>query len=127
MVSKEIKLLAQFAVFNKYVRECRHHTTELKTWANYKTFLHQAHSEQMIAVTTTGKVGYTAAVQNIYGVPPPPPEEHHEGIDNLNNIFQEMKTQSYDLEGMAQTNTILNRYNSMVMVELAQMTVTIPP
>ena len=38
---------------------------DLKTWEKYKLFLHQAHREQKIAVTTTGKEGYIAAVKNI--------------------------------------------------------------
>ena len=41
---------------------------------------HRAHREQKRAVTTAGKGGHTATVQNIYGAPHPP-EEHHETID----------------------------------------------
>ena len=60
----------------------------------------------------------------MYGVLPPHTEEHYEVIDNLNTIVQVMQTQSYDLEGMAQGNAVLNRFNSAVMVQLAQMNVT---
>ena len=75
-------------------------------------------------VTTTGKGGYTAEVQNIYGVPPPPPEEHHETINDLHTIIHGMQTQSYELEGLAQSNTFLTSSNSAVMAQLAQMSVT---
>ena len=94
MVSNGITLLAQTTVFNKYIQEWKRQTTDQKTWAQYKIFLHRAHREQIIAVTTVGKGGYTAAVQNIYGVPPPPPEEHHKAINDLHTIFQVMQTQS---------------------------------
>ena len=57
---------------------------------HFKDIFHQAHREQGRAFTTSGNGLYTAAVQNIYGVPPPPPEEHHEGIENLNTIIQGM-------------------------------------
>ena len=38
MVSKGIILLAQMATFNKDIREWTRKTTNLKTWANLKTF-----------------------------------------------------------------------------------------
>ena len=84
---------------------------------------HQYHREQGRAVTTTGKGGYKTAVQKIYGVPPPPPEQHNEEIDNLNTIVQGMHTQNYDLEGLAQSNTVLTRSNLAVTVQLAHMNV----
>ena len=64
-------------------------------------------SKKIIAVTTAGKGGYTAAVQNIHGVSPPPQEEHHGAVYNLNTIYQVMQTQSYELEGLAQANAVL--------------------
>ena len=62
-------------------------------------------------------------VQNIYGVPPPPPEEHHEAIEYIQPIVQGIQKQSYELEGLAQGNTSLTRFNSAVMAKLAQITV----
>ena len=73
MVSKEITLLAHTSTFNEDIREWRGKTTDLKRWDGFKNFFHQAYLEQRRAVTTAGKGGYTAVVQNIYGVPPPPP------------------------------------------------------
>ena len=35
-----------------------------------------------------------------------------------------MHTHSYDLEGLAQANAVLTSFNSAVMAQLAQMTVT---
>ena len=70
-------------------------------------------------------MGYTATVQNIYGAPPRPPEDHHKVIEDIQTVVQEMQTQCYDLEGMAQANAVLTRSNSAVMAQLAQMTVTI--
>ena len=55
-------------------------------------------------VTATGKVGYIAAVQNIYGVTPPPPEDQHKAIESFSRIIQGIQTQSYELEGLAQAN-----------------------
>ena len=63
-----------------------------------------AHHDKRKAVTTTWKGGYTAAVQNIYGVPPLPPEEHHKVIDHVNIIFQGMKMQSHELEVLEKSN-----------------------
>ena len=77
----------------------------------------------MRAVTSAGKRRYTLAVQNIYNVPSPPPEEHHKAINNFNAIVQGMQTQSYELEGLAQSNAVLTSSNSAVMVQLAQLTV----
>ena len=111
-------------MFNKDIREWRLQTNNLKTWSNYKTFFHRAHNEQRRAVTTTGKGGYTAAVQKLYDVPPPPPEENHGEIDNLNTIVQGIQTQSYEMVGLAQPNAALTSYNSAVMAQLAHMTVT---
>ena len=75
-------------------------------------------------ITTTKKAGYNAAVQKIYGVPPPPPEYHHNAINYINTIVQGMQIQSYDLEGLAQSNAVLNTSNTAVMDQLAHMTVT---
>ena len=63
-------------------------------------------------------------VQNIYGEPPPPTEEHHEAIEDIQTIVQGMQAQIYDLEGLAQANSVLTSTNSMVMTQLAQMTGT---
>ena len=54
---------------------------------------HEAHQEQIRAVTTAGKGGYTVEVQNIYGVPPIYPEDHYEAINYLHTIVRGMKTQ----------------------------------
>ena len=72
----------------------------------------------------SGKGGYTAAVQKIYGVLPPLTEEHHEAIDNLHTIIQVMQTHSYDLEGLAQANSFLTISNTALMMQLAHMNVT---
>ena len=56
--------------------------------------------------------------------PTPPPKEHHEAINDLNTILQRMKNQSYDMEGIAQDNTVLASSNSAVMAKLAQITAT---
>ena len=69
-------------------------------------------------------MGYTATVQNIYGAPPHPPEDHHKVIEDIQTVVQEMQTQCYDLEGMAQANAVLTILNYAVMVQLAQITVT---
>ena len=82
MVSKGITILAQMDMFNKDIREWRSQTTELKKLTNYKTFFHQANLEQRRVVTTAVKWGYTAEVQNIYGLQPTPTYEHHEAIGN---------------------------------------------
>ena len=75
-------------------------------------------------VTTAGKGGYTATVLKIYGAPPLSLEDHHEAIKYIQTIMQGMQTQGYDLERLAQANAALNRSNSAVMAQLAQMTVT---
>ena len=62
-------------------------------------------------------------VQNIYSVPPPPLEEHHKEIESLNKIIQGMQTQSYELKGLAQANTVITSYNLLVMAQLVQMTI----
>ena len=59
------------------------------------------HREQKRAVTTAGKGGYIAILQNIYGAPPPSPEEHHDVIVDIQKNLQGMRTQGYDLEGLA--------------------------
>ena len=41
---------------------------------------HQDHREQRRELTITRKGGYTAAVQNIHGIPSTPPGEHHKAI-----------------------------------------------
>ena len=82
------------AVFNNNIREWRHKTTNLKTWLHYKLFLRQAHQEKIRVVTIAGKGGYTAAVQNIYGVLPPPTEENHETINSIHTIFQGTQIQT---------------------------------
>ena len=63
-------------------------------------------------------------MQNIYVAPPPPPEEQHEVIEGIQKILQGMRTQGYDLEGLAQSNAVLTSSNSALMAQLAQMTVT---
>ena len=94
MVSKGITVFAQTDMFNEDIRKWTLQTTYLKTWANYKTFFHQAHCDQRIAVTTAGKGGYTAAVHKIYSVPPPHPEEYHEAIDIINTIVKGIQMHS---------------------------------
>ena len=111
-------------MFNEDIRECRRQTTDQKTQAEFNIFFRQSHRKQIKAVTTAVKGGYTAAVQNNYGVPPPSPEEHHEAIDNLHTIFQGMYMQSYELELMEQSNAVLTMLNTAVMEKLAQMTMT---
>ena len=97
MMSKRITLLAQTVIFNDDIREWRRQSSDLKMWAKYIYFFHQAHQEQKIAVTTAGKVRYIATFQNIYGAPWPSPEEHHEVIKDIQIIVQGMKTQGYKL------------------------------
>ena len=123
MVSKGITIFPHTAMFNKYIRDWRRQTTNQNTWATYKTFFRRSHCEQRRAVTTAGKGGYTAAVQNVYGVTPLPLEEHQEVIDNLNTIFQGMQTHSYKLERMEQYNAVLTSSKSAVMAHLTQTTV----
>ena len=74
MMSKGINLMAQTGFFNDDIIEWRRQSANLKTWEKYKLFSHQSHPEKTIAVTSTGKGGYTATVQNIYGKPPPSSE-----------------------------------------------------
>ena len=88
-------------------------------------FYHQTHCEQRRVVTTSGKGGYTIVVQNIHGVMPSHSEEHHEVVFNLNTTIQGMHMYICDLEGMAQANADLTRFNSAVMTQLAQMSVTL--
>ena len=90
MISKGITLLEQTWISNDDIREWRRQTTDQKTWGKYKIFFHRVHREKRITLTTTGKGGYTAMVQNIYGAPPPPPEEHHHTIEEIQTIVQGM-------------------------------------
>ena len=124
IIPKGIIILAQTEIFNDGIREWRRKSTDFKTWAKYKCFSHQAHQEQKRAVTTAGKWGYTARVQNIYGAPPPSPEEHHQVIEDIQKIMQAIQTQGYDLEGLPQSNAVLASYNYVLMAQLIQMTVT---
>ena len=124
MMSKGITLLAQTGIFNDDIREWRRQSTNLKTWAKYKLFFHRAHRDQKRAVTTVGKVGYTATVQNIYNTPLPSPEEHNEVIEDIQTIVQVIRIQGYELEGLAQSNVVLTSLKSTLMAHLAQMTVT---
>ena len=73
MVSKGNILLAHTSMSKKNTRKWRRQTNDQKTWAHLKIFFHQTNRNKRKAVTTTGKGGYDAAVQTIYGVPPPPP------------------------------------------------------
>ena len=70
------------------------------------------------------KRGYPATVQKIYGAPPPPPEDHHAVIEGKQTILQGMQTQVYELEVLAQSNAVLTNSTSVVMAQLAHMTVT---
>ena len=99
--------MAQTGIFNDNIREWRRQSTDLKMWAIYKEFSHLAHREQKSAVTTAGKGGYTAIVQNIYGAPPPSPEEHHEVLEEIQTIVQVMQMQGYKMKGLAQANAVL--------------------
>ena len=63
-------------------------------------------------------------MKNIYSIPPTPTEDHHGEIYDIHTIVQGMQTQSYDMEGMAQANAVLNSSNSEVVTQLAHMTVT---
>ena len=124
MMSKGITLLAQTGIFNYDIREWRQQSADLRTWSKCKYFPHRAHQEQKIAVTTAGKGGYTATVQKIYSAPPPSPEEHHEAIEDIKKIVQGMRTQGYELEGLAQANAVLTSSNYAVTAQVAHMTVT---
>ena len=124
VISKGITILTKMGIFNDDIREWIQQSADLKTWTKYNLVFHKAHQYQKRAVTTAVKGGYTATVQNIYGVPPPRPEEYHEVIEDIQKIMQVMQTQGYKLEGMSQANAVLTRSNSTVMAQLAQMTVT---
>ena len=74
-------------------------------------------------VTTAGKGGYTAEVQNIYGVSPTtPPEENNAEIESLHASTQGIQDQIFDMDGLAQANTFLTSTNTTVMEQLAQLT-----
>ena len=88
MVSKGITLLVHTYTFNEDIKEWRRQTTDLNTWATFKTFFHQAHCKQRREVNTAVKGEYTVAVQNIYDLSSPPSEENYKAIDNLKTIFQ---------------------------------------
>ena len=88
IMSKGITVLAQTGIFNDDIRECRRQSSDLKTWAKYKLFSHQKHREKKRSVTTAGKHGYTATVQNIYGASLSSPEDHHEVIEDIHTILQ---------------------------------------
>ena len=124
MALKGITLLVQTATFNKDIRQWRRQYSELKTWASFKTFFHRAHWQQIRALTTTGKGGYTVTIQNLYDVLPPPPEDHNEAVDFLNRIVKGMQNQSEEMEGLAQANAVLTSSNSAVMAQLEQITAT---
>ena len=111
-------------IFNDDIREWRRKSADLKTWEKYKLFSHQSLQEQKRAVTTAGKGGYTGTVENIYGSPPPPLEENHEVIEYIQTIVQEIKTQGYELEGLAHSNEVLTSSNFAAMSQLAHMTAT---
>ena len=64
------------------------------------------------------------AVYNIYGVPPPPLEDHHKSINYLNKIVQGMQNQIFEMEGLAQANSLLTSSKYSMMAELVQMTAT---
>ena len=91
-MSKGITLLAKTGIFNDDIRDWRRQSADLKTWAKYIYFFLIAHKEQKREVTTTGKGGYTATEQNIYGAPPLSLEEHHETLEVIQKIVQGMWT-----------------------------------
>ena len=62
MVSKGITVLEQTDNFHKDIREQRKQTTDLKALADFNKFIHQAHRERRISVTTIDKGGYIEAV-----------------------------------------------------------------
>ena len=93
ILSKGITLLEQTATFNNDIREWRQQPSELKTWAGFKIFFHCAHREQRHVVTTSGKGGYMAEVQNIYVMlTPAPPEEHMQKLSHYVTSQKECKT-----------------------------------
>ena len=63
-------------------------------------------------------------MRNIYGAPPHPPEQYHEAIQDIQTIVRGMQAHSYNLEGLSQANAVLTIQNSVVMSQLALMTVT---
>ena len=91
MMSKVITLLSQMGMFNYEIRYWRRKYADLKTWEKYNLFFHRAHQEQKRAVTTAGKGGYTATVQNIYSATLPSPEEYHEVIEDIKCFCKECK------------------------------------
>ena len=88
MISKGITLMAQTGIFNDDIREWRRQSADLEMWAKYKLFFRRAHREQKIVVTTAGKWGYTATVQNVYGAPPDSPEDHYGVIEDIKTTMQ---------------------------------------
>ena len=66
---------------------------------------------------------YRGGAKYIWYTAPPPQKEHNKAINYIHTIVQGMKTQSYDLEGLAQSNTVITSSNSEVMTQLSQMTV----
>ena len=116
--------MAQTVTFNDDTIEWRRQSAVFKTWSKYKLFFHRVHREQKTSVTTSGKGGYNAIVQNIFDAPPPSPEEHYELIKDIQTIMQGVIPQVYEMEGLAQANAVLTRSNSAVMAQLTQVTVT---
>ena len=86
MISKGITILAQTGILNDDIHEWRRQTMDQKTWAKYKLFFHRDHLEQIRAVKTAGKGGYTVTVKNVYGAPPQPLEDHNEAIEEIQII-----------------------------------------
>ena len=122
ILSKGITLLEQTATFNNDIREWRQQPSELKTWAGFKIFFHCAHREQRHVVTTSGKGGYMAEVQNIYVMlTPAPPEEHNAEIESLCDITKGMQDQIFDMDELAQVNTVLTSTNTTGMAQLEQL------
>ena len=63
-------------------------------------------------------------MKNIYGATPPSSEEHHEVIESIQTIVQGMRTQGYEMKGLAQPNAVITSSKSVVTGQLAHMTVT---
>ena len=124
MVSKGINILSQTEIFNDNIRGVAMSSHRPEDMGKFSIFFHQYRHEQRKAVTTTGKGGYTMAVQNIHGIPSIPIEEHHEAIDHISPIVQGMQMQIHDLEVLVKFNAVLTRSNMAVMAQLVQMTVT---
>ena len=73
--------MSKNSIFDDCIIEWMRQSSDLKTWEAYKVLFCRAHRYQRRAVTTARKVGYTVAVQNIYGMQSPsPPEEHNTAI-----------------------------------------------